>query len=254
MQRVLPRYIAVGLACLALAMIAIKPGAVTSSRAPLAARQAVKATHSDEHTLVSMRRTVRHSEPRAETFVPQDTTETTEIETAQAAQSSEQLQSIFDFSALDPQQTAWATKVVATSCDYDWTKLSDSLDGRKVKVEIGAPSARGMYYPSELRVEVHRYYYRNAPQQASRILAWELAHAVDMQALTPSQREQIIGLYDYGSSDTREWLTGPYEDQVGEAFMEGFVEAFCKPLSVRSDYFSHRTTPDIGLGIRNVLI
>jgi hypothetical protein len=238
-QRVLPRSIAVGLACLALALIAIRPG-WSAPRAPLAAWD------------VSVHQ--NHKPAKKHKRQPAPVADPAPVEAATQPVVSDELNALFDLSALDAHGTAWATSVLENSCDYDWTRLAQGLDGRKVKIEIATPSARGMFYPAEMRVEVHRYYYKNAPQQAGRILAWELAHAVDFLAMTSEQREQILGLYNYGPEDPQEWLTGPYEDQVGEAFMEGFVAAYCAPLSVRSDYFSHRTTPEIGQGIRQVLL
>ena len=245
MQRVLPRSIAVGLACFALAMIAIRPGS-SSSMAPLAAWDVSLAP---QHKPANKK---HHREIKK--AAPEPGAETAPVEPVTEAVVPDELAAIFDFSSLDAPATTWAVDVLGSSCDYDWTKLAQGLEGRKVRIDIATPAARGMFYPADMHVEVHRYYYKNAPHQAGRILAWELAHAVDFLAMTPDQRQQIIGLYNYGPDDPQEWLTGPYEDQVGEAFMEGFVAAYCAPLSVRSDYFSHRTTPELGQGIRQILL
>lgn len=162
------------------------------------------------------------------------------------------LDKVFDFSSLSPTQTTWVRTILTVKCDFDWRKLEPGLAGNKVRIEIAEPSAPGMYYVSELRLAVNRYYYRLQRATAGKILAWELAHAVDMVSMTPEQRQQIIEFYDYGEGDTHQWLSGPYYQQVGEAFMEGFVAAFCPTISGQPT-FAHVTTPEIAAKIRDLL-
>jgi hypothetical protein len=108
-----------------------------------------------------------------------------------------------------------------------------------------------MYYPPEKRLVVHRYFFTKERAEASRILAWEAAHVVDIYSLSDSDHAAITDLYHSGADD-HGWFAGRYDDQVGEAFMEGFVAAYCPRLEAPST-FSHETTPDVAAGIRDLL-
>lgn len=158
---------------------------------------------------------------------------------------------VFDLSNLDEPGIAWAQRVLNQECSFDWTRVAAGVGADKVRVELDAPPARGMYYPAEKRLVVHRYFYSDQPAVASRVLAWEAAHVVDIYSLSDTERQSIADLYHEGSDD-HGWLSGAYEDQVGEAFMEGFVAAFCPGLEA-SPYFTHETTPEVAAGIRDLL-
>jgi len=121
-----------------------------------------------------------------------------------------------------------------------------------VKIQIGEPPARAMFYPGGPRVVIHRYYFQSERDEASRLLAWESAHAIDFFALWEDQREDIIRAYHDGRLDDHGWLDGPYDEQTGEAFMEGFVAAFCPSLTTDAT-FAHVTTPEIAQEIREIL-
>lgn len=159
---------------------------------------------------------------------------------------------VFDLTALTEAQQRWARTTLTGGCGYDWTKLTEALAGRKIQVRLGRLRARAMFYPSDLRIVVHRYYYKSERPEASRLLGLEVAHAVDIVVVTADERSRIADMYHSAGSDDHQWLAGEYEDQVGEAFMEGFVAAFCPALSV-DPVFSHETTSTIAAGIRSEL-
>jgi hypothetical protein len=169
-----------------------------------------------------------------------------------SSQSANDVGLVFNLSKLTDPQKRWARTILSQGCSYDWQKLIPSLSGRKIKIQIGNPSARAMFYPAELRLVIHRYYYRSERADASRLLGWETAHAVDLLSLDEEQRADITDLYHADTSDDHGWLYGSYEHQVGEAFMEGFVAAFCPTLST-DPLFSHETSPEIAEGIRSEL-
>ena len=159
---------------------------------------------------------------------------------------------VFNTSALGPRQASWARDVLGGGCDYTWSDLEPRLAGRRITIQLGEPAARAMYYPNELRIVVHRYYYRNERTEASRLLPWESAHAADLLSMTEEQRHRVTDLYHPHEDDDHRWLEGQYDHQVGEAFMEGFVAAFCPSLATEAR-FEHVTTPEIAAEIREIL-
>ena len=160
---------------------------------------------------------------------------------------------IFDVSQLTARQTKWAQTVLASKCNFDWTRLAGRLNGEKVKLQLSQPPARAMFYTAPARIAVHKYYYREERLEASRLLAWEAAHAVDIYWMTEDHRAKITELYHGDHDEAHGWFEGAYEDQIGEAFMEGFVGAFCPELALEKSFFSHETTPEISAAIRTTL-
>ena len=160
--------------------------------------------------------------------------------------------SVFDLSSLRAAEVVWAQETLSQECSFDWDELGGHMGDRRVHVELGDPPARGMYYPAEYRLEVHKYYFQHEPAVAARVLAWEAAHVVDLMSLTDTQRGRIQALYHDGHSDSHGWFSGRYAEQVGEAFMEGFVAAYCPGLAAES-VFTHETTPAIATEIKDIL-
>jgi len=187
---------------------------------------------------------------RGTTVVDRDASSTPRFAASESRLS--EVDRVFDTSALGPRQASWARNVLGDGCDFSWSDLEPRLAGRRIEIRLGEPAARAMYYPDQLRMVIHRYYYRNERTEADRLLAWESAHAVDLLAMSEEQRQQVTELYHSDHHDDHGWLDGAYESQVGEAFMEGFVAAFCPSLATESS-FVHVTTPEIADGIKEIL-
>lgn len=172
--------------------------------------------------------------------------------TTAGTQASSDLRLVFNLSKLTDGQKRWARAILGEGCDFGWDRLVGPLAGRKIKIVLGDPPARAMFYPGELRLVIQRYFYREERTEASRLLGWEIAHAIDLLVMSDDDRHAIVDLYHSDDTDNHGWLSGSYEDQVGEAFMEGFVAAFCPALSVEP-MFGHETTSEIADGIRSQL-
>lgn len=91
---------------------------------------------------------------------------------------------------------------------------------------------------------------------AAEVLLSEGAHMADFFALTDQQRERIYVAFHGG--DTTEhghgWFdVASYREEVGEAFMGGFIRAFASAVDVTIP-FAHPATDTVGREIRDVML
>lgn len=128
--------------------------------------------------------------------------------------------------------------------------IEREVDGRKQVLGLA-------WYSGKVEIE----------KTASRKLAQEVflaegAHMVDFFFMTPEQREKILDAYHPGELPEKQNLRdhGWFEETgnndywawVGESFMYGFISAFTT-VPGTGDAFEHRTTPQIGKAIREIL-
>jgi hypothetical protein len=110
------------------------------------------------------------------------------------------------------------------------------------------------WYSGKVEVELTL---QSTPLLAQEVFLAEGAHMVDFFFMRPEHRERIFAAYHADAAPhDHGWFeeTGntDYWSWVGESFMYGFIAAFSE-IQGTGDEFIHRTTPEIGLKIREIL-
>lgn len=177
----------------------------------------------------------------------------------------------FDFTVLLPGLVVQRSKTTIPVEFIDMAPYERRLDGSAHQhvhagEDLGHPITRDIegrravlglaWYSGKVSVALRL---EDQPDLAMEVFLAEGAHMVDFFYMTPEHREQIFAIYHVGDAAPHDhgWFeeTGNdlYWSWVGESFMYGFIAAFSK-VHGTNDSFIHRTTPEIGQRIRDVLV
>lgn len=126
--------------------------------------------------------------------------------------------------------------------------ISREIEGRRQVLGLA-------WYAGKVEVEITL---QSNPALAMEVFLAEGAHMVDFFFMRPEHREAIFAAYhaDDATPHDHGWFeeTGnnDYWSWVGESFMYGFIAAF-STVPYSGDAFAHKTTPEIGAKIREIL-
>jgi hypothetical protein len=183
----------------------------------------------------------------------------------------------FDFDLLKPSMM----RESRTTIRVEWSDLSrynhspsaahEHAEGaHTITREVdGRQRVLGLFYlPPHTRVLLDTSLEQH-PDLAREVFLAEAAHAVDYHFMKPEHRRAVVNLLhrddlapDADVSDGAvfhldghecSWFdVGAYEDWVGEAFMETFIEAYARSVPV-TIALNHPTTPTVATAVRMVL-
>lgn len=166
----------------------------------------------------------------------------------------------------------WAdlSRYLATGADHA-AEHSHAHGAHTVERVIeGRLAVLGLFYlPPHTRIVLDRRL-EQEPDLAREVFLAEAAHLVDYHWMRPEHRRQVVNMLhaqdlppdhpvDDGVAFTLDghvcsWFdVGPYEDWVGEAFMETFIEAFAPSVTVTIT-LDHPTWPPVPERVRAALL
>lgn len=195
------------------------------------------------------------------------------------------LEHVFDFHLLRADRHR---RVVATAfdrCSFDFSKFRHGLDATGGgRLRVRPISAMGFYKPKARVLEVGffepGYWSGKNDWKLQTIALHELGHAVDFLVLTGEHRDEIFNALHPGAPEHHpngsaleehevfsaavaldkrtphghghRWWDSTYEESVGEAFAETFIEA-TSDLNIGAGFEEHPITPGAVDAVRRVL-